>query len=225
MRPHRPQWSAADAAWLETWPCWRGWRSFTICRAGASLRDPPTPNRNGGRHCCQPPLRRAKDLPVSMVRIPKNSFPEIQAHQLRRRFPSDNSLRRGDRPFTGPRHPRVRLSFNYRCLAKPKPSDVPRPFLGRPLLRPALLFRPKSSEPRRARGRSTLPAPLPDWPRKSPKSFTLPVGGDRFFRHPPLPSGPCGLSGGGGDFRPDHLLTMHLGSESGKRNLRAQACG
>jgi hypothetical protein len=140
MRPHRPQWSAADAAWLETWPCWRGWRSFTICRAGASLRDPPTPNRNGGRHCCQPPLRRAKDLPVSMVRIPKNSFPEIQAHQLRRRFPSDNSLRRGDRPFTGPRHPRVRLSFNYRCLAKPKPSDVPRPFLGRPLLRPALLL-------------------------------------------------------------------------------------
>jgi hypothetical protein len=140
MRPHRPQWSAADAAWLETWPCWRGRRSFTICRAGASLRDPPTPNRNGGRHCCQPPLRRAKDLPVSMVRIPKNSFPEIQAHQLRRRFPSDNSLRRGDRPFTGPRHPRVRLSFNYRCLAKPKPSDVPRPFLGRPLLRPALLL-------------------------------------------------------------------------------------
>jgi hypothetical protein len=140
MRPHRPQWSAADAARLETWPCWRGRRSFTICRAGASLRDPPTPNRNGGRHCCQPPLRRAKDLPVSMVRIPKNSFPEIQAHQLRRRFPSDNSLRRGDRPFTGPRHPRVRLSFNYRCLAKPKPSDVPRPFLGRPLLRPALLL-------------------------------------------------------------------------------------
>ena len=23
-----------------------------------------SPNRNGGRHCCQPPLRRAKDLPV-----------------------------------------------------------------------------------------------------------------------------------------------------------------
>ena len=22
------------------------------------------PNRNGGRHCCQPPLRRAKDMPV-----------------------------------------------------------------------------------------------------------------------------------------------------------------
>ena len=67
-------------------------------------------------------------------------IPEIQVHQLRRRFPSDNSLRRGDRPFTGLRHPRVRLSFNYRCLAKPKPSDVPRPFLGQSLLRPALLL-------------------------------------------------------------------------------------
>jgi hypothetical protein len=77
-------------------------------------------------------------------------IPEIQAHQLRRRFPSDNSLRRGDRPFTGLRHPKVRWSFNYRCLAKPKPSDVLRPFLGRSLSRPALLFRPKSSEPRRA---------------------------------------------------------------------------
>jgi hypothetical protein len=97
-------------------------------------------------------------------------IPEIQAHQLRRRFPSDDSLRRGDRPFTGLRHPKVRWSFNYRCLAKPKPSDVLRPFLGRSLSRPALLFRPKSSEPRRARGRSTLPAPLPDWPRDAPKS-------------------------------------------------------
>ena len=29
---------------------------------------------------------------------------------------------------------------NYRCLAEPKPSDVLRPFLGRPLLRPALLL-------------------------------------------------------------------------------------
>ena len=44
----------------------------------------------------------------------------------------------------------------------------------------------KGSEPRRARGRSTLPAPLPDWPRETPRSSSLPVGGDRSFRHPPL---------------------------------------
>ena len=75
-----------------------------------------------------------------MVLIPRDRFLEIQVHQLRRRFPSDNSLRRGDRPFTRLRHPRVRLSFNYRCLAEPKPSDVPRPFLGRQLLRPTLLL-------------------------------------------------------------------------------------
>ena len=29
------------------------------------------PKRNGGRHCCQPPLRRAKDLPVFMIQDPK----------------------------------------------------------------------------------------------------------------------------------------------------------
>ena len=114
---------------------------------------------------------------------------------------------------------------NYRCLAEPKPSDISRPFLGRSLLRPALLFRPKTSEPRRARGRSTLPAPLPDWPRDPPKSFTLPVGGDRSFRHPPLPSCRCRPSGGGGDFRPDHPWTMHVAAESGKRKISAQACG
>ena len=151
---------------------------------------------------------------------PEGSLPKVLAHQLRRRFPSNSSLRRGDRPSNRLRFPKARLPFNYRCLAKPKPSDVLRPFLGRPLLRPALLFRPKTSEPRRARGRSTLPAPLPDWRHKPPKSFALPVGGDRSFRHPPLPSCRCRPSGGGGDFRPDHLLTMHVASESGKQKMR-----
>src|ERR671919_816877 len=31
-------------------------------------------NRNGGRHRCQPPLRRAKDLPVFTVQIPGDPF-------------------------------------------------------------------------------------------------------------------------------------------------------
>ena len=35
---------------------------------------------------------------------------------------------------------RLACLLNYRCLAEPKPSDVPRPFLGRLLLRPALLL-------------------------------------------------------------------------------------
>ena len=66
---------------------------------------------------------------------------------------------------------------------------------------------------------------FPTGPEKSRGSFSLPVGGDRSFRHPPLPSVPCGPSGGGGDFRPDHLLTMHVAAESGKRKISAQACG
>ena len=166
-----------------------------------SVRRPQTEMGAGiaaSPHCAERRICRSSSLD------PEGSFLEIRAHQLRRRFLSNNSLRRGDRPFTGLRHPKVRLSSNYRCLAEPKPSDIPRPFLGRSLLRPALLFRPKTSEPRRARGRSTLPAPLPNWPRATPKSLSLPVGRDRSFHHPPLPSVPCGSSGGGGDFRPDH---------------------
>ena len=30
------------------------------------------PQRNGGRHCCQPPLRRAKDMPVFVTWSPEN---------------------------------------------------------------------------------------------------------------------------------------------------------
>jgi hypothetical protein len=103
------------------------------------IEAPLPPNRNGGRHCCQPPLRRAKDLLISMVRIPGDPFQKVQAHQLRRRFPSDNSLRRGDRPSDRLRYPKARLSPELSVPGKPKSSDVPRPFLGRSLLRPALL--------------------------------------------------------------------------------------
>jgi hypothetical protein len=85
-----------------------------------------------------------------------------------------------------------------------KQSDVLRPFLGRPLSRPALLFPPERVLSRVALEEDQL--------FRRP----LPVGGDRSFNHPPLPSCRCRPSGGGGDFRPDHLLTMHLASESGK---------
>ena len=163
------------------------------------------PNRNGGRHCCQPPLRRAKDLPVFMVLIPKDRFLEIQVHQLRRRFPSDNSLRRGDRPSDRLRYPKARLSPELSVPGRAKAIRCSAALLGSTTLasRFASSVR-RLLKPRRARGRSTLPAPLPDWPRATPKSLSLPVGGDRSFRHPPLPSCRCRPSGGGGDFRPDH---------------------
>ena len=108
----------------------------------------------------------------------------ILAHQLRRRFLSNRSLLRGARPVYQTARPEgslvlrsVRPAFepDPKPTSQRKPSDVLRPFLGRPLLRPALLLTdPKTaSKPRRARGRSTLPAPHTDWQRFRPKSFNI----------------------------------------------------
>src|SRR3954452_18045843 len=108
-----------------------------------AAKRPPTKG-NGGRHCCQPPLRRAKDLPV-FVTWSKPEGPDplsILAHQLRRRFLSDSSLVRGARPIYRTAPPEGSLVFRsvrpaLNSIRKPnsrrKPSDVPRPFLGRPL--------------------------------------------------------------------------------------------
>ena len=118
---------------------------------------------------------------------PEGSLPKVLAHQLRRRFPSDNSLRRGDRPSNRLRFPKARLPFNYRCLAEPKPSDVLRPFLGRPLLRPASLLPSEDFLSRVALEEDQLFRRLfPTGPEKSRGSFSLPVGGDRSFRRLPL---------------------------------------
>jgi len=56
--------------------------------------------RNGGRHCCQPPLRRAKDLPVFAGRFGR-SLPtsSILAQQLRRRVRSWFSPKTDPRRF------------------------------------------------------------------------------------------------------------------------------
>jgi hypothetical protein len=122
------------------------------------------PKGNGGRHCCQPPLRRAKDMPV-FVTWSKPEGPDplsILAHQLRRRFLSNSSPLRGARPVYQTARPEgslvlrpVRPALNpiRKPTSRRKPSDVPRPFLGRSLYRLALSFHPRASEPRRARGK------------------------------------------------------------------------
>jgi len=145
--------------------------------------------RNGGRHRCQPPLRRAKDLPNFPSQVPGEPYPRISAHQLRRRLPSD-CLLRGRNPIALPRctGPKTRFRFDPPGLAKPEPSDVPRPFLGWP--RFAFRFAHQRSEdlrePRPATERPSLPAPLPGWPRKAPRgTFQLPAGGDRILGHLP----------------------------------------
>ena len=134
--------------------------------------------RNGGRHCCQPPLRRAKDLPV-FVTWSKPEGPDplsILAHQLRRRFRSDRSLFRGARPAYPTTWPEGSLVFRPVRPAldrspRRKPSDVQRPFLGNPLSRPASLTSPTRSSGAASRDRKiSLPAPLPGWPRQEPES-------------------------------------------------------
>jgi hypothetical protein len=61
-------------------------------------------------------------------------------------------------------------------------------------------------------------------PKRTRKLSPLPAGGDRTFGHLPRPRAVAG-SWGGRDRRPDHQVTMHLCSESGKRKMREKACG
>jgi hypothetical protein len=112
----------------------------------------------------------------------------ILAHQLRRRFRSDNSLLRGARPTYLTTWPEGSLVFRSvrpafetrirRSLFPAKPSDFPRPFLEQLLLRPALLtkFR-RTREPRRARDICLFRRLLPGWPRQEPEgsSHCLPA--------------------------------------------------
>jgi hypothetical protein len=61
-----------------------------LCEAdGKGEERPPeylAPKRNGGRHRCQPPLRRAKDPPNFLHQVPGEPNSRTSAHQLRRRF-------------------------------------------------------------------------------------------------------------------------------------------
>jgi hypothetical protein len=88
------------------------------------------------------------------------------------------------------RHPKARFSFGVRPVRRPLRPMFRGPSWDDPLSRPALLPLPKQVKPRRAIGRSSLPAPLPDWLRlRSEDLCQAPVGGDRFFhRLPRLPA-------------------------------------
>ncbi len=112
------------------------------------------------------------------------------------------------------RGPKVRWSFDLSGLAsgtevprQPKPSDVLRPFLGRPLLRPASLTKlPRGESGSRvalekinSSGASSRLAPV-----RTRKLFPMPAGGDRTFGHLPHPLAVAG-SWRGRDRRPDHL--------------------
>ena len=153
-------------------------------RRGSPFR---LPKRNGGRHCCQPPLRRAKDLPVFVTwssenpKAPMNPL-SILAHQLRRRFPTCRSLLRGARPFYLTAPPEGSLVFRpvrpadgtsdpkIDCSGENRPMFCG-PSWGNhscvPLCSPK--FRRTVGTASRER-QFPLPAPLPSWPRLEPES-------------------------------------------------------
>jgi hypothetical protein len=210
-------------------------RAAVCARWKEALRRTGRHKRNGGRHCCQPPLRRAKDLPVFVTwfQLPegfKNPL-SILAHQLRRRFPSDSSLRR--RSPTGlPDRATRRSHWSL------DPSGLPGteiPGENRPMFRgPSWVDHscvPLRSPPRKASNRVALEEDrlfrrlFPADPASAPEGVSaLPAGGDRTFGRLPLPRAVAG-SWRGRDRRPDHPGTMHLSPESRKRKMREKACG
>ena len=166
--------------------------------------------RNGGRHCCQPPLRRAKDLPVFVTCV--RSDPKVQpdpfsilAHQLRRRFLPNRSLRGGAWPVY--RFATRRIANPSTCLACPKAEAL---FQNSPafhgpswddLYRVPLCspFLPKKvREPRRATGSPLFRRLLPTGSASAPKSLNNACRRRSDLWSPAAPSCRCRLSGEAG---------------------------
>jgi hypothetical protein len=183
------------------------------------------PNRNGARHCCQAPLRRAKDLPVFVTLISRT--------------------RRSQKPVLDPGAP-AQASLSITAVRRPGSLFGSAPERASPPNSPP--HGPKASATLMFRGPSwagSLLRGLSPWggnrPRKSEHQLfrrLLPTGPElRSLRHRPerqfsfephsiacrrrsvLPSPsasfwPLPAFRGGGDFRPDHELNLHKDSES-----------
>ena len=113
------------------------------------------PNRNGGRHCCQPPSAPSLDLPVfasQTVRRPSATRSWLTSSGVASSFWSYPKV--GSETFCGPSWVGTSASLAPRGSRK-LPEALP-----------------------------TLPAPLPVV-RLGPKPSSSPSGGDRSFRHLP----------------------------------------
>jgi hypothetical protein len=190
----------------------------------ALLPAPTSPPPRGPRPHCQPPLRRAKDLPVFVTWSIEPKRPihplSILAHQLRRRFPSCNSLLRGARLIYLTTWPEGSLVFR---LARPgtgtevpaKTARCSAALLG--MITTASRFAhqiPRGDPGAASRDRKIISSGASSRlaPTRTRKLSPLPAGGDRTFGHLPPE--------GGRDRRPDHEFTMHISAESRKQNFR-----
>ena len=163
------------------------------------------PNRNGGRHCCQPPLRRAKDLPVFVAwsRSRKSLNPTsrswltssgVASHRIfpPKRSPTDlliSATRRIARLST-----RLAWRLGLGLLRIPLPGQNRSVFHGPswtnlscvPLC--SIRVRRPSGAASRLRKISSSGASYRLAPRRLRRAFASPVGGDRTFGHLPLRS-------------------------------------
>jgi hypothetical protein len=135
--------------------------------------DAPGAQRNGGRHCCQPPLRRAKDLPVFATLVIRT--------------------RRSQKPVLDPGAP-AQASLSILAVRRPGSLFGSAPERASPPNSPPL--GPKASATLMFRGPSwagSLPRGLPPWggnrPRQSEHQLfrrLLPTGPEiRSLRHRP----------------------------------------
>jgi len=192
------------------------------CRAGFGER---APHRNGGRHCCQPPLRRAKDMPVfvtwSKTRRPRPALdpgsPAQASHPIKQLPP-------GEEPdFSTPvRCPRVRCWFDPSGPAQEPKSPAKTvqcsaALLGSTTLASRFASRPSEEALRAASrlrkidssGASSRLAPSP-----LRRASTLPAGGDRTFGHLPRLLAVAGLPerlGPPSRSQLDHALRLRVG--------------
>ena len=177
--------------------------------------------RNGGRHRCQPPLRRAKDLPVFVRHF---AFPKVGSHGNRSWLTSSGVASHLTAPSEEEPWPPGPVRHRKRLAAFPSsPAKVGTevPHQSRPMFRgpswddlccvPLCRPDPKTaSAASRSRKIISSGASSRLTSNSIPKeALQAPAGGDRVFSHLP--------PGGGGDVRPDHPLLMNAAPSRAKR--------
>ena len=188
------------------------------------------PKQKWGPALLPAPTAPSTDMSVFASQItPKLHRLSILTHQLRRRFPSA-AARREPRLFPNFASRRKQSSTWVRSCLDPKTKTTPMfhgPSWDDHFCVPLCSCCPEEQpKPRRAKGRSSLPAPLPSWPRIVPEGTSpLPAGGDRFFGHLPHLLAVAGLLGRLGP--PSRSPDDHAPSlpSRAKRKMGDQACG